>query len=453
MDQLLSFVERFSEANARELFQQKHAINIDLLQSILHQLPNANSRMDQFQLVRQAVERGEVLFREIAENISKETLMSIVRRAPTANLDGADLMLAKLIVKYAASNPSASLSTKAGLVLPITEDEVFAAFRLIAIAIAMNHLEGMGRWLGKGGHLISEDGGLRVKMSDDVRRAVEDYERRRPRSSPFHSGGFFSTQPEPKDWTGYRIPVLMLFDQERYVEAPHGSGRNIFFERWPTMLDGGGLARLLRGYDEAIKKYWGVGADHILHFITALATLIYYSSPGIAVLGEEGALEFEPSESFEEKIEFAFGLARKGFLRLTRGSVIKQIGRVRTDFAPDSKTGERLGEEFIDSFILKADRADLLDPSFALGTPFLHSSTGDYLYIDLLLLPEFLAGVLEGGKQWYASQHGDRFVLDLKRWLDLEAPGSMVDARLPVRLENGRMSDVDLLVKHQVVVC
>jgi len=379
--------------------------------------------------------------------------MSIVRRAPTVYLDGADLTLAKLIVKYAKSNPGASFSAKAGdthsLGLLFTEDELFAAFRLMAIATGINRLEDMGRWLGKGGHLVSlEDGGLRVEMPDDVRKAVEAYERRRPKSSLFNSGGFFTTQPEPKDWTGYRIPILMSFGQGRYFEAPRGSSRWLFFERWPTMLDGGGLARLLRGYDEAIKEYWGVGADHIIHFLTALATLIHHSSPKIAALENEGAFEIEPPIPFEQKIGFAFGLARKGFLRFPRKSLVKDIGRVRTVLAQDSETGERLGEEFIDAFAFQADRADLVDTAVAAGTPFLHSSTDDYIYIDILLLLDFLASVLEGGKQWYASQHGDRFVLDLKRWLDLEAPGSVIDARLPVRLENGSMSDVDLLVRQ-----
>ena len=85
----------------------------------------------------------------------------------------------------------------------------------------------------------------------------------------------------------------------------------------------------------------------------------------------------------------------------------------------------------------------------AQAVPFFHLSADDQVYIDLLLVGDFLAGVIEGGKDWYASQHGDRFVLDLKRWLDEAAPGSVVGARIPVQLlDSMGRSDVDLLVRR-----
>lgn len=451
-DPLLGYLESFLNANAVQLLARWDSIGAEISKTIVAGLSEARSRVAQFRLIRAAVDRAREMFRDEAEKISKETLMSIARRAPVVFLDGAELALSRLIIKYAKPNPRMSFIVRPGehdLALLFSEDDVITAMDLIAIAKCINKFEGMARWLGKGGKLsLSASGTLHVKMPADVRAAVENYERRRPRNAAFDAGGFFLRQPEPKDWSDLRVPTFIRFEGGRYFEAPKGSARWLYFERWPSMLDAGGLARLLRGYDEALKESWGAGADTILHFMTALATLIHHSSPTINSSGENYYLEPQASpQELEHSIGFVFGLARKGYLRLPAASVIESMSRVRTTFAAEAETGKRLAKEFIDAFRFRPDQVDLIDPSIAHHTPFLHQSTDDYLYIDLLLLWDFLAGVLEGGKQWFAGQHGDRFTLDLKRWLDVEAPGSVLAAKVPVPLPNGAMSDIDLLVK------
>ena len=452
-DDLLGLVEVFVNSNGSEILAREAQIGAELTAPVKDGLTAAKSRSAQFTLLRSAVDLGDRLFEATAKTVSKEILMSIARRAPAVCLDGSDLLLATMIVKYASSLPGATYAARSkdshGLAVLFGGNEHFAAFRLMAIANSMDRLQNMARWLGKGGRLIVEpNGDLKVDLPPVVKQAVPTYEARRPKSSMFDSKGFFDPQPDPKDWTDFRVPIFFGSDRGHYFEAPEGSDQWLYFDRFPSMLDGGGLARLLRGYDEALKETWGVGADPILHFVTALAVLIDHSSPTLKVFDDEGAFDSGASPAdFEKKIRFIFGLARKGFLRFPRDELVKQIGRVRTPLAADADVAERLAEDFIHAFLMKPGQASLIEPSIGAYTPFLHPSTDDHIYIDVLLLWDFLASVLEGGKNWYASQHGDHFVLDLKRWLDVASPGSVLQAMRPVRLSDGSISDIDLLIQ------
>jgi len=446
-DAIQGFLEDFSQANSQQILTQNEEVRERIWQPIREGLQRAKSRGSQFELLRDGVRQAHEAFRTIAERIPKETLMGIARRVPSALVHGGDLTLARMLVTYGASNSRLSFEVRQGrdqgLGLMFTDDEVMDTFQLMAIARVTIELEGMARWIGKGASLVlSGSGELTLDAPDEVKEAVHEYERRRPRNSVLEAGGFFLYQPDPKHWSDFRTPNLVQLDSPLLIEAPLDSARWLYFDRFPQMLDAGGLARLLQAYDEAIKESWGAGADAILHFLTALATLIYYTTPQLVTNGEKVA--FAPNETAEEtehNIGFVFGLARKGFLRFSREDMIHHLGRVRTALAPDEEKGKRLGAEFIDAFLFQPERNDWFD-----FPPFLHSSTGAFFYIDMLLLWDFLTGVLEKAKHWYSSQHGDRFVLDLKQWLDVELPGFVVAAKFPIRQTNGGRSDIDLLV-------
>ena len=289
---------------------------------------------------------------------------------------------------------------------------------------------------------------LRVQLPERVTRAVMAYDRRQVSERLFDAGGFFAPQPHPGKWSQYRIPALVGSNSACMIEAPIRGGLQLSFERMSTMLDGAALASLLRAYETPLLEVYGVGADPILHFLTALAVLIESTSPAIVASGDGLAFCAEASsEATEHKIGFVFGLARKGFLRFPRAALIRHMGRVRTPLAPDQSTGEGLATAVIDAFLMRSDTAKKVDAVAGREVPFLHPSTDDHLYIDVLLIGDFLNGIIESAKGWYASQHGDRFVLDLKRWLDDGAPGAVVDARRPVGLAERGESDIDILAR------
>ncbi len=453
-DPLLGFIEDFVNGNAQEVLARSSSLRQRIAAPIHAGLADAKTREQQFDLIQQAIEAAERLFAETTADVSKETLMAIARRAPAVFLDGADLLLASLIVKHAAPDPDRTATIHVGnthnQVVALEGSELWATFDGIAIAITMNHLRDTARWLGKGGKLVAPSPvELTVDLPSEVKEAVAAYERRRPGGRLFDAGGFFSPQPDPVKWSNYRIPVFMRVGGQM-IEAPIGSERWLSFDRFASQMDGGGLARLLRHYDEALVEQWGVGADPILHVLTALAVQIFHSSPQLDLSRERPG--FTPSgtpEDTEHRIGFAFGLARKGFLRLPRATLPYSFGQVRSPLAPDQDEGERLTTAFLDAFLVGPERARAMDVIAAKATPFFHLSADEMVYIDLLLVGDFLAGVIEGAKEWYASQHGDRFVVNLKSWLDEAAPGCVAGARIPVALlDTTARSDIDLLVRR-----
>jgi hypothetical protein len=151
--------------------------------------------------------------------------------------------------------------------------------------------------------------------------------------------------------------------------------------------------------------------------------------------------------TFEHKLGFTFGLAQKGYLRFPREHLVGAIGAARTRWAPDEAGSMWMAKQFIDTFLVEEKDSLEIDLSGNTHAPLLHSSTDDHVYIDLLLIADFLVGLVDSGKQWYASQHGDRFVLALKRWVEQSNPLAIDGARRPVALPGtSARSDIDLLV-------
>ena len=455
-DSLLTKVEHFQKTNFKEIENRILEVTSKIDAVILSELPTTKSKSGQFQLLRKAINRGTLIFQDTASKMSKESLMSIARRAPSSYLKGADLILAKLIIKYANPNPATSFSVGStrnhDLAVSFTEDDLYEIFKLMAVATAIFRLERIARLVGKGGVLKVIDQGYKVNATDDLNLAVSAYERRRPNNRFLDSQGFFTPQPKSQIWSGYRIPFIEYLGGNYYFESPLGSDFWLTFERWPSRIDGASIYSVLRGYDEPLKELHGIDSTHVLHFLTSLSALVDYSLPKPLRSDHKLAFEAEDSEAFMHKLQFAFGLSRKGFLRLPKEDVIDRLSMVVTEIASDEVVRRKLITEFIEAFSSEIKK-DEIDVSLVTGAPFIHDSTEDHLYIDLLLIPDFIAGILEQCKSWYESQHGDRFTLDLKRWINLELSDAVVDSRVKVRLENGSKSDIDILIKwrHSVL--
>lgn len=379
--------------------------------------------------------------------------MSLGRRAPPVFLDGSELLFAALIAKHLGPQRRNECSVRRNrdyaLELEVTDEDLWLTFGLIALAKTMSWLRNLARWVGKGGRLEIEATRITVNVPERIREAVQHYERRR-QLRMLASGGFFAPNSQPVIESQVRIPTLIR--SEWMTEAPLGSGRWLRFERYPAMVDGQDFARLIKAYDDPLQDLFRASADAVLHALTALATLIEYSSP--ILTRHDGYFATHPAvdqDTEEREIGFAFGLGRKGFLRFPRDDLIRKMGHVRTIFVRDDRSGEDLAREFVNSISGRSLERSESDVIAGRAVPFIHPSSDDYVYVDILLLGDFIEGLLERVKDWYASQHGDRFVLDLKRWLEREVPGALRGFRRPVSLARGR-TDIDLLVsdKHRL---
>lgn len=451
-DELTGHLERFVATNGPELASRSTATLGVVTEPLLRTRHGTRSRVRQFAVLRNCVSVAIGLFERTCARMPKDVLMAVARRAPASYTGRSDLVLATLIAKYGRSDRAAGTTVRHGRSddhhIPLTDADFFDAIALVELARMIHELTGDARAVGKGGRItFPEAGGFRVEAPAGVMSAMAAYERRRPRFDAFGSSGVFDPLRAATTSTGFVIPGFRASREHTYIEAPIGSGRRLLFNRLFCIFDGGPTASLLRSYDDAIRETWNVGAEHILHFLTAVSLLIAATTPTVGEDGENVGFEFdEDPDAFAHRLRFTFDLANKGFLRMRRATLVARLGSVETPAASTAVAGERLVAEFIDAFAIADDRRNDIDPQYPDVVPLLHPSDDGFLYVDLLLALDFLVSVIERCKEWYASQHGDRFVLNLKRWLDAEAPGAVVGARIPVRLGKG-IGDVDLLVK------
>jgi len=452
-DDLLAVLEDYLRHHAQQIMEERQRTSEELAAAIRAELPKTRGRSAQFGLITAALERAECRFASTCRGRPKELLMALARRAPIAFTEGGDRLLAALIVKHSAPDPGASFTERRGeqflTGLIITHDDVACVFTLLAITRAMHNLQGLRRWLGKGGTLRRDAHlGVWVDLSDTVYSAVQAYERRRPAARLFHSGGFFEEARALRP-SGYLIPMIATLPPA-YFEAPAGSRRFLFFDRIPAVIDGRGYAQLLRAYDEPIQHDWNTTPDALLKFLTALASLLARSVPRVD-LNASTISGVAGHQAFEHELRFLYSISRTGFLRMPKTYLVEQISECIPDNFPAGDLPAQV-QNIIDTFLMTSETARSLDVTDPARVPFIHQSTEENIYVDILLLPDFLHGLLESGKRWYSSQHGDRYTLALMRWIELAATGAAVRAKRPVRLDDGSMGDVDLLIHSQNVL-
>lgn len=327
------------------------------------------------------------------------------------------------------------------MIFEYSGEDILATFALVALAQAMGTVRGLGRSVGKGARLVLDPGGaLDIEVPEIVAEAIAAYERRRP-GAPFRQLGLMAFAPPVPD-----EPVLPVLSSEAPLLVSIPGNIRLVFERWTALKPLTPIERLLRAYEEPIEHRWGLTVDTILHVLAALGQLV-----GRTLIWpiEDGAqLRFDEREvNFDHRLRFTFELSRRGFLRFPRHSLIDSLSTIVTPWAADSVRARVHSEKFFDSFTLMENDKQSIDLVLGSAVPFLHSSAHGFVYVDLLLLGDFLTGLLAAARGWFASQHGDRFVLALARMIEAQSSKALVAARRPVRLSSGAVSDADLLVR------
>ena len=114
---------------------------------------------------------------------------------------------------------------------------------------------------------------------------------------------------------------------------------------------------------------------------------------------------------------------------------------------PSEAHAVKLVNEFLDNFSLTEDMQDTIDVMHASPCPVAFTSPAGEAYFDLVMLMPFIESVLERGKEWYGTRHGDRFTLLVKGFLQEQVSGiEILDARKEYRTSSGERSEVDLLL-------
>ena len=69
------------------------------------------------------------------------------------------------------------------------------------------------------------------------------------------------------------------------------------------------------------------------------------------------------------------------------------------------------------------------------------------IYVDLIGIADFLGHLVERAREWFSSQHGDRFILSVKDMIEAKFPDTVsIEKKRLVRARDRSMHECDLLI-------
>ena len=356
------------------------------------------------------------------------------------------------ILRYSSLDRDSTFGTHPGekgsnLYLGLTDEDFYDAFRLGKLASLLAYIADNIRWVGKGAKLCPTDlNSLNLEISDLVNASVSEYEKRRPRAMVFQDEGFLIPTGGPIE-SEYLLLELFI-PQEIFRLYVPDQDLSLSCTYMPGFTDAKHVFDQLRNYEDPIEDLFNVSIDAIAHVLRSLAIATFNSFPEIERIENFDIVLAVDQDSalFEHKLKFMFGLCHKGSLRFSLAQWIENLSLIASPWGPTPEEAKPLVESFFNAFLLKTNEREKLDLSLLRPLPFVYGSPSGNVYVELSTIFDFLAWILDRAKDWYSSQHGDRFTLSLKRWIENHTDAKIICSKEKFPNKNGSQSEVDLLV-------
>jgi hypothetical protein len=224
----------------------------------------------------------------------------------------------------------------------------------------------------------------------------------------------------------------------------------------PSYFELNPVLHILEAYRDPIKDLFGVRLEAIAQVLGGLTgnvwhTLLWPKSVDASSNHDSFTLNLAPddgSADYAHKLGFTFRLLRTGYLRFPREYWISALGAIPSPWADTETRRQELVEEFLNAFTVVPGRRDQIDLSVLRPYPLVCQAPSGQIYFDLRGTIDFFRDLVEAGKVWFSSQHGDRFTLSLKSRIETQTQNAtVVGWKAKVRNRSGGKTECDLLVK------
>jgi hypothetical protein len=453
-DPITTQLDTYATLNGRriaELRQEQRHLVFESLQ--LHR-EKVFSGSNGFSALTQCFCRGEIEFQRIIPKLPKDAWLAYIRRLPIR--DPALVALITLaLCKHSKVDSEIPLKTMEEVLnsgdseAAIIADEIWEQVLILWFTgDAMLQAAKLRRTVGKGARLVVNNGAIRLEAADQLSEAINQYEGRRPKDTLFGDHGFLLKLKLPDLKLGFL--TLVAFDQPKYFYVPNRDIR-LLFKYYIRPYDAFGLETFLRPYEEALNEDLKISVDAIMHCLVALGTLTVGSMLVPDQQADDGIESFDQddgSATYDAKLSFTYDIGHKGYLRFSKEMLLNRLSTVSTPWSR-TKPPRALVEEFLSALTLTHDKARKIDLSSPNVIPLLHESFDNSVYIDFLMARDFIGSLIEEGKKFYRSFHGERFPLALKRFIQMRYPMAFLEIGRKVKLP-GKSSptDIDLLVQR-----
>jgi Nuclease-related domain. len=343
------------------------------------------------------------------------------------------------------------------LAFAYSEETLLTCCRIATLCRMLAESNSISRWLAKGASFEHLGSGILKNVSNlDVRAAINEYERRRPGSALFTDEGIFfdPSHPSLSQFQSQHLISLGMTAPplEQFVLEPNHAEFPISY--FPLPRNRVALAALLRPYDDALQDLFGVGTESILDVLQAIGSLIIRS---FLPSTEENSLSFSGSlqnDAFSKQFLFMLGICRRGYLRFPeehlRAEIIRELSK---DNPGEVLCAEETVNRFFGAFCHGAEQAKIIEVRRLEPLPILYVTAGNQCYLDLLWFNDFFRWLIVRSREWFSSQHGDRFTLAVKRLVEEQSPHSKVVGWKKTYIgSSNKQVEADLLIENNGVL-
>lgn len=337
-----------------------------------------------------------------------------------------------------------------GVKFVLTEEDIFNCWKIAILAETVDLIVSQNRWISKGARLIiTEQCFPKLEIPDDVKLAVEHYENRRQKQFILDEEGILVDIPYAKDMNS--IIMLVWINKPEPLILPKNNKTLFLMNYFFRPIEPQDILSNLFAYEEAIDDKFGSGSMAIIQTLHSLSRHILETIPPLEISNDTLICNLDINMKKDlHRVKFFFDLCQRGYIRLP-----EQIFRERLpkySYYPITRSKEHaieLVNAFFDNFILTEKTRKKIDVLLLEPYPILYTSPGGNCYFDLAFIAEFLRWVLSEGREWYSTQHGDRFTLALKKLIEERAKDTTVIAyKKKFASPKGENAEADLILKN-----
>ena len=460
LDPITAGLQDFIEAHRREIQQDMNVVNADLLTPISVLPEKSIGSSTAYAAISQSIERAEILLRKAYSSHSMDFWLTHLRRLPTILRDWPDDWINYATVgafKWSNYEQDTSLGAwRVGDTFAVayeaSDEDLFLCCRIASICAMIAGLNRISRWVGKGSSVRhAGNGRLTLDPTPEVEKAIDQYEKRRPDHQLFADEGLlFFRQPIVSANHLFLLIGRAAAPFNQAILEPSGDKYPLnYLLHWRASKD---FLQVFVPYDEALQDLFGLGAEKICNVFEALGRLVIHTIPPS---DEMDGLVFKTDLSdaiFSHKFRFMIDLLQKGFVRFPETHLRSELVASMMVSGIEPQTAQETVDLFFNAFCLQKNQRSRIDLRTLEPAYMLYASPGERCYIDLVQLSDFLRWLIICSKEWFSSQHGDRFTLGLKTMIENEVGNAQVISWKKKYAANSLKSEVDLLVFNDGVL-
>ncbi|MCB0521410.1 MAG: hypothetical protein H6577_17940 [Lewinellaceae bacterium] len=309
-----------------------------------------------------------------------------------------------------------------GIEFAFTNDFLFDCLRVACYSNCLGDLTYKQRWVGKGLKvMVLDDISLYLIPDPKIIESVNAYESRRPSNFILGETG----NPHLVSKEKHDLIFLQDLKNRKAVYLPKAD-LTLFFNRYISSTSVKGILYYLNPYREAIKDLYGIDVESIVQTFFALSQNIIGTIPFHQISYKENGIQIDADLTKSEdihRLSFFFSICHTAYLSFNLDRFKSELSKIKKHpLIGTEKSEDELISDFFNTFLLDKSKMEKIGILDITNPPVIFLNQDNTCYWDLQYFYDFIRTLIENSKNWFSSQHGDRFTLTIKSYIESEIP-------------------------------